>query len=137
MKTAALILLSFFCCCCFSQSNKRAKNIIIIYADDHSYHALGAMGNTVVKTPNLDKLAASGLLFTQTHVMGGHQGAICVPSRVMLMTGRYVNQLPGDGGTIPERFITLPEVLRSKGFTTYHTGKWHSDKASHHRGHAF
>jgi arylsulfatase A-like enzyme len=133
MKTVLFILLSFFCCCCFSQSNKRAKNIIIIYADDHSYHALGAMGNAVVKTPNLDKLAASGMLFTQTHVMGGHQGAICVPSRVMLMTGRYVNQLPGDGGTIPERFVTLPEVLRSKGFTTYHTGKWHSDKASHHR----
>ena len=133
MKTVLFILLSFFCCCCFSQSNKRAKNIIIIYADDHSYHALGAMGNAVVKTPNLDKLAASGLLFTQTHVMGGHQGAVCVPSRVMLMTGRYVNRLPGDGGTIPEHFVTLPEVLRSKGFTTYHTGKWHSDKASHHR----
>jgi hypothetical protein len=53
MKTVLFILLSFFCCCCFSQSNKRAKNIIIIYADDHSYHALGAMGNAVVKTPNL------------------------------------------------------------------------------------
>jgi arylsulfatase A-like enzyme len=133
MKTIAFILLSFLSGYCFSQSNKTAKNIIIIYADDHSYHALGAMGNTVVKTPNLDKLAASGLLFTQAHVMGGHQGAVCVPSRAMLMTGRYVNQLPGDGSMIPANFISLPEVLRSKGFTTYHTGKWHSDKASHHR----
>ena len=133
MKTVAFIVLSCFWSYCFSQSNKTAKNIIIIYADDHSYHALGAMGNAIVKTPNLDKLAASGLLFTQTHVMGGHQGAVCVPSRVMLLTGRYVNRLPGDGGIIPESFISLPEVLRSKGLTTYHTGKWHSDKASHHR----
>lgn len=133
MKIIAFVLLAVLSCNCFSQSSKTAKNIIIIYADDHSYHALGAMGNNIVKTPNLDKLAASGLLFTQTHVMGGHQGAVCVPSRAMLMTGRYVNQLPGDGSMIPANFISLPEVLRSKGFTTYHTGKWHSDKASHHR----
>ncbi|MCE2849369.1 MAG: sulfatase-like hydrolase/transferase, partial [Chitinophagaceae bacterium] len=133
MKTFALILLSFLSCCCFSQSKKGGKNIIIIYADDHSYHALGSMGNMVVKTPNLDKLAASGMMFTQTHVMGGHQGAVCIPSRVMLLTGRYVNRLPGDGGNIPDSLVSLPEVLRSKGYTTYHTGKWHSDKASHHR----
>jgi len=129
MKTFALILLSFLSCCCFSQSKKGGKNIIIIYADDHSYHALGGMGNIVVKTPNLDKLAASGMMFTQTHVMGGHQGAVCIPSRVMLLTGRYVNRLPGDGGNIPDSLISLPEVLRSMGYTTYHTGKWHSDKS--------
>ena len=69
------------------------KNVVIIYSDDHTYQALGAMGNKIISTPNLDKLAASGLLFTQAHVMGGHQGAICVPSRAMLMTGRYVNRL--------------------------------------------
>ena len=84
-------------------------------------------------TPNLDKLAASGLLFTQAHVMGGHHGAVCVPSRAMLMTGRYVNRLPSDGGVIPDSLISLPETLRENGYETYHTGKWHSDKASHHR----
>ncbi len=109
------------------------KNILVLYSDDQSYHALGVMGNKDVQTPNLDKLAASGMLFKQTHVMGGHQGAVCIPSRVMLLTGRYVNRLPGDGNVIPDSLISLPEVLRSKGYTTFHSGKWHSDKASHHR----
>ncbi|HQS04155.1 MAG: sulfatase [Sphingobacteriales bacterium 17-39-43] len=111
----------------------RAKNILIIYSDDHSYHALGAAGNKEISTPNLDKLAKSGLMFTQAHVMGGHQGAVCIPSRVMLLTGRYVNRLPGDGSTIPDSIVSLPEVLRKQGYNTYHTGKWHSDKASHSR----
>lgn len=111
----------------------RAKNILIIYSDDHSYHALGAAGNKEILTPNLDKLAKSGLMFTQAHVMGGHQGAVCIPSRVMLLTGRYVNRLPGDGNTIPDSIVSLPEVLRKQGYNTYHTGKWHSDKASHSR----
>ena len=107
--------------------------MLIIYSDDHTYQALGAMGNKIISTPNLDKLAASGLLFTQAHVMGGHHGAVCVPSRAMLMTGRYVNRLPSDGGVIPDSLISLPETLRENGYETYHTGKWHSDKASHHR----
>lgn len=115
------------------KTNTRAKNILIIYSDDHSYHALGAAGNKEIHTPNLDKLAKSGLMFTQAHVMGGHQGAVCIPSRAMLLTGRYVNRLPGDGSTIPDSIVSLPEVLRKQGYNTYHTGKWHSDKASHNR----
>ncbi|MDP3469809.1 MAG: sulfatase-like hydrolase/transferase [Daejeonella sp.] len=111
----------------------RAKNILIIYSDDHSYHALGAAGNKEISTPNLDKLAKSGLMFTQAHVMGGHQGAVCIPSRAMLLTGRYVNRLPGDGNIIPDSIVSLPEVLRKQGYNTYHTGKWHSDKTSHSR----
>jgi arylsulfatase A-like enzyme len=91
------------------------------------------MGNKIISTPNLDKLAKSGLMFTQAHVMGSHQGAVCVPSRAMLMTGRYVNRLPSDGSIIPDSLISMPEVLRGLGYHTFHTGKWHSDKASHHR----
>lgn len=115
------------------KQNVKAKNILIIYSDDHSYHALGAAGNKEISTPNLDNLAKSGLMFTQTHVMGGHQGAVCIPSRAMLLTGRYLNRLPGDGSTIPDSILSLPEILRSLGYNTYHTGKWHSDKASHSR----
>ena len=115
------------------RSVNRKPNILVLYSDDHSHHALGAAGNREVATPNLDRLAASGMIFTQAHVMGGHQGAVCIPSRAMLLTGRYVNRLPGDGGTIPDSLVSLPEVLGTMGYTTYHTGKWHSDKASHHR----
>lgn len=109
------------------------KNVLIIYSDDHTYFALGAAGNKRIKTPNLDKLVNQGLYCTQAHVMGGNQGAICTPSRAMMLTGRYVNTLPGDGAIIPDSVTSMPEVLRSKGYTTFHTGKWHNDKDSHHR----
>jgi arylsulfatase A-like enzyme len=135
MKILSIILFAFILpSSVFAQKYaSKAKNILIIYSDDHSYHALGAAGNKEISTPNLDKLAKSGLMFTQAHVMGGHQGAVCIPSRVMLLTGRYVNRLPGDGNIIPDSIVSLPEVLRKQGYNTYHTGKWHSDKASHSR----
>jgi arylsulfatase A-like enzyme len=135
MRILSFILFSFILpLSVFAQKNaSKSKNILIIYSDDHSYHALGAAGNKEISTPNLDKLAKSGLMFTQAHVMGGHQGAVCIPSRAMLLTGRYVNRLPGDGNIIPDSIISLPEVLRKQGYNTYHTGKWHSDKASHSR----
>ena len=135
------------CSLCFTNidaqtSNSMAKNVLIIYSDDHSYHALGAAGNKQIKTPNLDKLVKQGLYFTQAHVMGGNQGAICTPSRAMMLTGRYVNRLHRDGADIPDSIPSLPEVLRANGYTTFHSGKWHNDKISHHRmftqgGHIF
>ena len=138
--------LSIFCLLAFSmstimgQSNPSAspktapaKNVIILYSDDQTFRTIQALGNKEIKTPNLDKLVKSGLTFQQAHVMGGHQGAVCIPSRAMLMTGRYVNRLPGDGNVIPDSLVSLPEVLRQKGYTTFHTGKWHSDKNSYSR----
>ncbi len=118
---------------CLALKAQQAKNILIIYSDDQSYHTINAWGNKEIQTPNLDKLAAGGMSFRQTHVMGGHQGAVCIPSRVMMLTGRYINRLPNDGSTIPDSLTGLPEVLRSRGYTTFHSGKWHSDKQSHDR----
>jgi arylsulfatase A-like enzyme len=136
MKKICLIHALFFCIVfCFAQqrNSNKAQNILLILSDDQSYNTLGVLGNNEIHTPNLDRLAKEGMLFSQTHVMGGHLGAICMPSRAMLLTGRYLNRLPGDGMVIPDSLTSLPEVLRSKGYTTYHTGKWHSDKASYHR----
>ncbi len=130
MKPYLFIVLGFLL---HVTASAQPPNILILYSDDQSYHALGAMVNKEVMTPHLDKLASEGMLFTQTHVMGGHQGAVCMPSRAMLLTGRYVNRLPRDGAIIPDSLISLPEILRQRGYTTFHTGKWHSDKASHRR----
>ncbi len=118
---------------CFVLRAQQAKNVVIIYSDDQSYNTISAWGNKEIQTPNLDKLAAEGMSFTQTHVMGGHQGAVCIPSRAMMLTGRYINRLPNDGSVIPDSLVGLPEVLRSRGYTTFHSGKWHSDKQSHDR----
>jgi len=131
MKIFSFLLVSFI----FNipATAQPAKNIVIIYSDDQSYNALGALGNKEIHTPNLDKLVREGLTFTQAHVMGGHQGAICMPSRVMMLTGRYLNRLVDDGSIIPDSLVSLPEVLQTKGYSSFHAGKWHSDKISHNR----
>lgn len=127
-------LLSFLSCGLnFNSAYAQKKNVLIIYSDDQSYNTINAWGNTEIQTPNLDKLVKQGLSFRQAHVMGGHHGAICMPSRIMMLTGRYLNRLPDDGSVVPDSILGLPEVLRKHGYITFHTGKWHSDKASHHR----
>lgn len=103
-------------------------NIVIIYADDMGYGDL-AIQNTESKiaTPYLDRLAREGLRFTDAHSSSG----ICTPSRYALLTGRYhwrkfhsiVNSW-GDSVFADER-LTLPEMLRAKGYTTACIGKWH------------
>lgn len=116
-----------------SPLNTPAKNILILYSDDQTFRTIRALGNQEIQTPHLDWLVKNGLSFQQAHVMGGHQGAVCIPSRAMLLTGRYVNRLPNDGSIIPDSLISLPEILRQRGYTTFHTGKWHSDKGSYTR----
>jgi hypothetical protein len=64
------------------------KNIIVLLSDDQRYDTIAAWGNKDIITPNLDFLAKNGTSFTQTHVFGGLSGAICQPSRAMLLTGR-------------------------------------------------
>lgn len=132
-RTYLLCLLSICLPASIFAQQPRAKNVLIIYSDDQSYNTVHAWGNNEIKTPNLDKLSSEGLSFMQAHVMGGHQGAVCIPSRVMMLTGRYVNRLPNDGGIIPDSIVSIAEVLAKRGYTTFHTGKWHSDKKSHNR----
>jgi arylsulfatase A-like enzyme len=133
MKTALLLALVMSAHFIAHSQGPLATNILIIYSDDQSHNTIHTLGNPDIQTPNLDRLAAVGTSFTQAHVMGGHQGAVCIPSRIMMLTGRYINRLPGDGNVVPDSIVSLPEVLRSRGYITFHTGKWHSDKASYTR----
>ena len=65
-------------------------NVLFIFADDMCYEAVGAMGLTDIDTPNLDRLMKRGTTFTRAYNMGSWSGAVCVASRHMLITGRYI-----------------------------------------------
>lgn len=109
-------------------SEGKRPNILFFFTDDQRFDTIGALGNDHIITPNIDSLVRNGTTFTNAYIMGSMSGAVCVPSRAMLMSGRTLFGLEGTGNTIPEEHVTLPEVLRKAGYTTFHTGKWHQDK---------
>lgn len=105
-------------------------NVLVIITDDQSFATIRALGNKEIYTPNMDKLVQDGTAFTQAHIMGGLSGAICCPSRAMLLSGKTLFNLHKDGIYIPESDITFPELFRAQGYTTFETGKWHQDRAT-------
>ena len=112
-----------------SAGNEKAKpNIIFIYADDLGYGDVGAYGATEMPTPNMDRLAAGGVRFTN----GYASSATCSPSRYALLTGGYpwrnknAKILPGTAPLlISTDQMTVPKMLREQGYHTGIVGKWH------------
>jgi len=111
----------------------KPPNIVFLLADDLRFDTIHALGNSGIITPNLDKLCAGGTAFTRAHIMGGTQGAVCVPSRAMLLTGRNLFSLEDTGNTIPASHTTLPEAFRAAGYRTCGIGKWHNGRESYAR----
>jgi arylsulfatase A-like enzyme len=109
-----------------SLSAAPATNIVFIFADDQRADTIAALGNPVIKTPNLDRLVKRGVAFTRAYMQGGNQGATCVPSRAMLLSGRSLAQ-------IDERLLkhqTWPNAFGAAGYATFATGKWHNGPPS-------
>ncbi len=127
------ILLSLICVPLFCMATATAEerpNIIIMMADDMGFSDIGCYGSEI-ETPTLDRLAAGGIRFTQFYNTGR-----CCPTRAALLTGLYPHQagvghmmddkkLPGYRGRIGPNTQTIAEVLRSAGYATYMSGKWH------------
>lgn len=101
-------------------------NVIVLFADDMRADTIRALGHPEILTPNLDALVKSGVAFTRTYNMGGYTGAVCMPSRAMLMTGRNLPSLTGNGQTIDRQHTLLGEVFAQNGYSTYGVGKWHN-----------
>lgn len=111
-----------------AQTKSAQPNVILIYADDLGYGDLSCYGAKKLNTPNLDKLANSGIRFTNAH----STSATCTPSRYALMTGQYpwrksgTGILPGDAALIiPTDRTTLPSLFQQAGYKTGLVGKWH------------
>jgi len=99
-------------------------NILHLHTDDQRADGLAALGNPVLKTPNLDRLVARGLTFPHCYTQGSMVNAVCQPSRTMLLTGRSWLRIPSPNdkpATSPP--MTLPEVIRAAGYETFHAGK--------------
>jgi choline-sulfatase len=110
-------------------ANNVKPNILFILTDDQSFSALGAAGNSTLKTPNLDKLAAQGTQLTHVFNQGSWSPAVCAPSRAMINTGRnlYSTGMTDKSVNIKERpsYPLWGETFRNSGYETFLTGKWH------------
>lgn len=107
-----------------TRAQGKQPNIIFIMADDLGYAHLGCYGQKIIQTPNIDRLAAEGMKFTQVYA----GCSVCAPCRSVLMTGLHMGHTSvreNDGGTplLPED-ITIAEVLKKAGYTTGGFGKW-------------
>lgn len=120
--------ISTMLCSCQNKQVEKQPNIVVIYLDDLGYGDVGAYGAAQLKTPNIDHLANEGILFTDGHA----SSATCTPSRYALLTGVYpwrnkdAKILPGTAPLlINSQQVTLPKILKEKGYHTGIVGKWH------------
>ncbi|MCA9136032.1 MAG: sulfatase-like hydrolase/transferase [Planctomycetales bacterium] len=103
-------------------------NIVFIFADDQCFDTIAALGNDEVETPNLDRIARRATTFTHAYNMGSWSGAVCVASRMMLNSGRFVwdaNAVYQNAEQEREAGRWWSEYMKGAGYRTYMTGKWH------------
>ena len=115
LLTAFLLLGSFSCLI------SRAPNFVLVFVDDLGYGDLGCYGNKKTKTPHLDRLAAEGQRWTSFYA----SGAVCVPSRTGLMSGRHPALFSGRHELPKTRDKLLAAMLKKQGYVTAILGKWH------------
>ena len=121
MKTITAVFLLLFTAA-ISLADER-PNIVIIMADDHGYGDTGYTGHPFVKTPHLDAMAESGVVFNRFYA----SAPVCSPTRASFMTGRHPfrTNVPNHGHYMRPEEKTIAEALKSSGYVTGHFGKWH------------
>ena len=143
MKNLTLIILVALVIASCSSTSDKKKNIIFIMADDLGYSQIGCYGSEFYQTPNIDKLAAEGMRFTNAYAAA----SVCSPTRASIMTGKYPARLhitdfiagnnrddlpllqPEWQKYLPLEETTFAEVLKNQGYQTAIFGKWHLSQA--------
>ncbi|MFN8710518.1 MAG: sulfatase-like hydrolase/transferase [Planctomyces sp.] len=97
-------------------------NVLHIHADDFRPDLIGALKRFPVETPNLDAIAAQGLQFSACYTQGSMTGAVCLPSRIMMLTGRSWHRIPERNDALAAE-QSLPALLNQAGYQTFHAGK--------------
>ena len=137
---ACLVALVAFALPATAADAKRPPNIVFIMADDLGCYELGCYGQTKIKTPNVDQLAANGMKFT--HFYAG--SPVCAPARCTLMTGKHTGHATirnnrqfkkGEEGQYPIRAadVTVTELLKAKGLRDRRDGQVGAGQLGHHR----
>ena len=100
-------------------------NILFLLTDDQRWDTVHALGNAEIQTPTFDRLVETGFHFTNAYCMGSMVGAVCLPSRTMLATGRSLWRIPDNprAKETPPGVLTLPGLMNEAGYTTFHCGK--------------
>ncbi len=129
MTRLTLYLIAILSLCLFSCKTEPEKpNILFIFADDQCFNTINELGNKEVITPTLDDLARRGTVFTTAYNMGGWHGAICVASRTMFNTGRFLwraYEYESKLDTLSATGELWSKEMADLGYDTYFTGKWH------------
>ena len=113
-------------------SRPGGPNFVVIFCDDLGYGDLGSFGNPTIRTPHLDRMAAEGQRWTSFYAAD----SVCTPSRAALLTARLPIRsgmysdtrrvlFPDSAGGLPDREVTIAEILKGKGYATTAIGKWH------------
>ncbi|MBX7257846.1 MAG: sulfatase-like hydrolase/transferase [Candidatus Hydrogenedentes bacterium] len=102
----------------------RRPNIVVILVDDLRPDGLAALGNPVVKTPHFDSLVTNGCAFRRAYTMGSMVGAVCLPSRTMLLTGRSLFRAEDKASGVEPASYTFPRAMKEAGYATLHAGKF-------------
>ena len=103
-------------------------NILFLFADDQTYECIRALGCDEIQTPNLDRLVRNGVTFTHAYNQGSWSGAVCIASRCMLVTGRFLWHARRVYRTCEKERVAgrfWSEYMKKAGYETYMTGKWH------------
>jgi arylsulfatase A-like enzyme len=126
------IVMAALCIACSEQKIDK-PNIIFIFADDQAYNTVAALGNNEINTPRIDRLAERGTAFNHAFNMGAWTGAVCVSSRAMLNTGRFIwraHMYEDKQYELANSGKMWSQLMHKAGYTTYMTGKWHVKTAA-------